>query len=178
MKQAHSKQNPMVWAALIALMLALTFACMFGCDALYRAVSASRATAATAWPYGIVATEPADYPLENGVQKVEKGLDADGELAGWLVTVSVEQPAATTCTVVIAPDGKSLGGIRNVSGSEGGRYYNIRVQLPYFTEQFEGRVLPINESQVDMASGATGSSQAVVALIQTATEFVNHVING
>lgn len=181
MKRAHPKQNPVTWVVLTVLMLGLTIGCTFGSEAWYRAVSASRATAASDLPFGIVATEPTTFDLADtghGVQKVEKGLDANGDLAGWLVTVVSEGQGPTTCTVVISPDGKTLGGIRDVSGSVSGRYYNIRVQLPYFTQQFEGRYLPVSEDQVDFASGATGSSKSVVANIQTAAEYVNDVING
>ena len=176
MKHAHPKQNPVTWVALAAVMLVLTVGCMLGSDAWYRAVSASRATAASELPFGIVATEPVEVDLpdtEHGVQKVEKGLDAGGKAVGWLVTVVSEGQGPTPCTEVISADGKTLGGIRDVSGSVGGRYYNIRVQLPYFTQQFEGRYLPVSEDQVDFASGATGSSKSVVANIQTAADFVN-----
>lgn len=184
MRKAEKKQTPAAWVGLIALMLAVTVGCAFGCTALYRAVVAERATAASELPFAVVSREDVskNYASADGVVMLEKGLDANGKQVAWLVTATTDGPqegGLVTVTSVVSVDGKTLGGITDVSLTSVGsndRYANIRATLPYFTARFANRYLPLDVNGIAAADGATEASRAVADNVAFATAFVRNTV--
>ena len=124
---------------------------------------------------------PLDGAPTDAVQALTACYDAAGNTVAYRVRTQTmgyhpEQPIVLDVTV--SADAGTLFGIAVVQQKES-EYYGARIATEEFTSRFSGRKLPVfltgtagRGAHVDGISGATTSSKAVVAAVDTAYTFV------
>ncbi|MDE5605338.1 MAG: FMN-binding protein [Eubacterium sp.] len=183
-KQAHFKKNSLTWLISLAVMVVLSAAVIVGCVVLdyiqngkYRNPVEISFTIADTKEIDISSTNAGDY----NVTEVKEAYDASGKVVAYVVTgtaigYNTEVPIEIEST--ISADGTILASI-DVLQQEETEYLGVRIKEDAFKNQFAARLLPVvplksdeTGSPIDLISGSTISSNAVLEAVNNAQAFV------
>ncbi len=185
--KAHFNPKSTKWLISLAIMIVLCVGVIFGSSALYNLVN-GKYTEHHEIPFSIASTEEIDISSYaqasalTGVTSVEKALDSSGNTVAYIVTgttvgYNTEVPIEMSTTV--SADGTLICGIDIIKQKET-EYLGVKVATNEFKSQFEGRLIPVvsskdtaKGSKIDVISGSTISSQAVVDGVSDAVEFLS-----
>lgn len=135
--------------------------------------------------YSVASTESVDITSLNagdfGVTAVEKQLDENGAVVGYVVTgetVGYNQEVPIEMTTTVSADGQFVVGI-DILKQEETEYLGVRIQGDDFKNQFSGRLMPVvssvgndKGSTIDVLAKSTISSEAVIDGVNNAVEFL------
>lgn len=185
--KAHFNPKSKTWLISLAVMIVLCVAVIFGSSAINKLVN-GKYTEHHEIPFSIASTEELDIAAYaqasalTGVTSVEKAMDSAGNTVAYIVTgttvgYNTEVPIEMSTTV--SADGTLICGINIIKQKET-EYLGVRVASNEFKAQFEGRLIPVVSSKdtakgstIDVISGSTVSSEAVVDGVSNAVDFLS-----
>lgn len=184
MKKAHSNPRSLNWIISLVVIIILSAGVIFGSNFLYNQAN-KMYNEPVEIDFTIASTEDVDISSMNAgdlnITSVQKGLDASGNTVAYVVngtTVGYNAEVPIELSSVISADGTVVCNIE-VLHQEETEYLGVRVQGEEFQNQFKGRMFPLLQStdsgkgsKIDMISGSTISSKAVLDGVNNAQQFV------
>lgn len=183
-EKAHFNPKSLKWIISLVVMIIVSAGVVFGSKAAYDAANAkyyehvdSGFTIATAEALDISATNAGSL----GVTSAQRALDAGGKTVAYIVegtTVGYNEASPIEMSTVISADGSLVCSV-DILRQEETEYLGVRIETQAFKDQFTGRRLPVilsrslsRGSKIDILSGATVSTEAVVNGVNNAQQFV------